>query len=387
MKSILLLRRMRLKDDLKLVGIMTIITLIMIGVFSSFDYSVQDVKFAIVDEDDSALSHAVKGALSKIDGYDFQWMTLDQAKASVKDENVSGAFYMKEGFMADALDGRVKVWRLLIQDNMNTMQMNSIFQSSLEGALGDYRLVENLKVYLGLEGPAPQVTEDIEKRLVHEWTHQVPMATEVLSFKDQEVYSSVKQSVIGFSLFFAMFTIIFGISEILVEKEQFTWHRQMIAPISKLGILTGHMSFVFLLGFGQVAAMFVVSKYLFKVTWVGQMSHLILVIAVFVFCVTSLGMFLSNFVKSMGQLSAVSPIIITGTAMLGGCFWPLEIVTSKVILALSLLTPQRWAIEAIKGIVIYGEGLGGQVFNMVVLMGMGLFYLLMGAWFLKRKSI
>lgn len=388
MRSILLLRSMKLKEDIKLVGIMTVITLIMIGVFSSFDYSPQDVKIGIVDEDQSQLSQHIIKDLQKLEGYDFKLMTLEEAKESVKDEDISGAFFMKKGFMTDVLSGTASVDRLLIQENMNNMQMNSIFQSTLNRALKDDYLVEKLKVHLETQGLEVDDIEGYISDIIDEhWSVKVPVSTEVESFKEEDEYSPLKQSVIGFSLFFAMFTVIFAVSDILMEKEQFTWHRQMITPISKLSILAGHMSFVFLLGFMQVSTMFLVSKYLFKVEWVGNMLHLLIVIAAFVFCVASMGMFISNFVKTMGQLSAVSPIIITGSAMLGGCFWPLEIVTSKPLLFLSLFTPQRWAIEGIYSIIVYNEGLNMVVLPITILLGMGTLYLLMGAWLLNKRAV
>jgi ABC-2 type transport system permease protein len=270
---------------------------------------------------------------------------------------------------------------------MNNRSAASLFESTLNRLKSDQLLIEELLSYLKDEGLNVENRDtQIQEMLDEKRVNIRPVKVRTQSFKEEEPYNQIKQSVIGFSLFFAMFTIIFGISEILMEKEQFTWHRQLIAPISKLGILTGHMSFVFLLGYLQVTSMFVVSKYLFGVEWVGNMGYLMIVIAAFVFCVASLGMFLSNFVKTMGQLSALSPIIITGTAMIGGCFWPLEIVTSKILLFLSLLTPQRWAIEGIRSILVYNESLMAVKWPILILMGMGMFYLTLGAYLLKKKD-
>ena len=388
MKSILLLRKMKLKDDLKLMGIMTVITLIMIGVFSSFNYSSPISKFAIIDEDQSELSQSIINSLNEIEDFDFQIMSLEAAKKAVKNEDVLGALYMKEDFMMGVLQGSGRVGRLLIQEDMNLVTMNNLFQSTLDRILQDQMFIDTITSYLRSQGVEDKDVEAYTQELLDTYHKgEAPFTSITRSFKEEDVYSPIKQSVIGFSLFFAMFTVIFGVSDILMEKEQFTWHRQMIAPISKLSILAGHMTFVFLLGFSQVSAMFIVSKYLFKVQWVGNMLLLLVVIAAFVYAVASMGMFLSNFVKSMGQLSAVSPIIITGSAMLGGCFWPLEIVTSKPLLFLSLLTPQRWAIQGIKSVIIYGEGFSEISFSVLILLGMGTLYLLIGAWLLNRKAI
>jgi ABC-2 type transport system permease protein len=117
------------------------------------------------------------------------------------------------------------------------------------------------------------------------------------------------------------------------------------------------------------------------------MTILLLVVAAFVFCVASMGMMLSNFVSTMGQLSAITPVILTGTSMLGGSFWPLEIVTSKVLLFLSLLTPQRWAIQAIEKIAIHNYGFTDIAFNILILVGMGVVYLGLGTYLLNKKAV
>ena len=388
MKSILLLKLLKLRDDIKLVGLMTIITLIMIGVFSSFDYSVQDLKFAVIDEDQSPLSKKFTEDLMEVEGYSVKVMDLEGAKEGVKNEELSIAFYLKKGFMENVLEGEVEVVRFVVQENMDNRSATGLFESRLKRLKSDQSLIREIKAYMTRQDLRVQ---DIESRIQNKINDKrmniTPVVTKVDSYKEEEPYSQIKQSVIGFSLFFAMFTIIFGISDILMEKELYTWQRQLITPISQLNILTGHMFFVFLLGFLQVSSMFLVSKYLFKVTWVGNMGYLVIVIAAFVFCVASLGMFLSNFVKTMGQLSALAPIIITGTAMIGGCFWPLEIVTSKLLLFLSLLTPQRWAIQGIRGIVVYNENLNDVKLPIIILLSMGLLYLLLGAYFLKKKPL
>ena len=388
MKSIILLRWIKLRDDIKLVGLMTIITLIMIGVFSSFDYSVQDLKFAVVDEDKSSLSRQFTEDLKEADGYSVEIMDLQEAKEAVKNEDVAIAFYLKKGFMDHVLEGQVEVVRFVVKENIDNRSAIGLFESRLKRLKSDQILIRQVKAYMTNQDLRVQNIESRIQNMINEKRMAItPVVTEVDSYKEEEPYNQIKQSVIGFSLFFAMFTIIFAISDILMEKELHTWQRQLITPISQLSILTGHMSFVFLLGFLQVSSMFLVSKYLFQVTWVGNMAYLLIVIGVFVFCVASLGMFLSNFVKTMGQLSALAPIIITGTAMIGGCFWPLEIVTSKILLFLSLLTPQRWAIQGIRGIIVYNENLTDVLLPIGVLAFMGIVYLLLGAYFLKKKPI
>lgn len=89
----------------------------------------------------------------------------------------------------------------------------------------------------------------------------------------------------------------------------------------------------------------------------------------------------------MAQLGAISPIILTGMAMLGGCMWPLEIITSKSLLMLANITPHKWAIAAIKNAVVYGKIDQDTMLSVSVLLVMGIVYLILGERVLYYKSL
>ena len=102
---------------------------------------------------------------------------------------------------------------------------------------------------------------------------------------------------------------------------------------------------------------------------------------------TALSLFIVSMMKTMSQLGAVSPIVLTGMGMLGGCMWPLEIITSKVLLVLANFTPHKWALSAIEGVVIYGKIDNGTLVSVAVLLLMGIGYLVMGERVLYFKSL
>lgn len=388
MIAILKLRWMKLRDDSKLMLFMTGLTLIMIAVFASIGYVPSDTKIGFVDEDQSSITTRLYEELNHLEGYEIILYTLEEAKVAVKEDDVEGAFYFENGFTSSLQTGSAEIQRLLISENMDNMQMVNLIDSSLKKVLSEYQFSQILLENMDLNQlDSHAVMANILATLDEHWAYKQPVTIEAKTLTEKNDYDAIKHSIVGFSLFFAMFTIVFGISDILVEKEQNTWQRQLISPISKFSMITGNMFGVFVLGFVQVSSMFILSKYLFKVQWEGSMLVLLLVVAAFVFCVASMGMMLSNFVSTMGQLSAISPVILTGTAMLGGCFWPLEIVTSKILLFLSVLTPQRWAIEAIEKLLIHGYKLSAITYNIFILLGMGLVYLLLGTLLLNKKAI
>jgi len=384
MIAIIKLRLMKLRDEIKLIGIMTIMTLVMIAVFSSVNYTEEVIPFGFIDDENSELSQMVFENINNTEGYSLKHYSLEEAKEAVKKDDIDGAFYLKGDFTQQVMSGEVSVEKLLVAENMANMQMDNLLSRAISQASIDYQISNMLSQIVSQDDI--EVQAYVLNSINEHWTYKKPITVSSMSLREETSYSSLKHSIVGFSLFFAMFTIIFGISDILMDKEYHTWDRTLVSPISKFSILSGNLVMTFALGFVQVSSMFLVSKYLFKVDWTGNMLYLLVVIAAFVFCVTSLGMFLSNFVNSIGQLSAISPVIITGTAMLGGCFWPLEIVTSKPLLLLSNITPQKWAIEAIEKVIIHGYNLNEVMFSVAVLVGMGIVYLSLGTYLLEKKS-
>lgn len=392
MFAIIRLKIINLRNDIKVIGLRIIITLVMIAVFSSTSYSSSITVFAFIDNDNSELSQNLFVELNKQPGYRFDRYLLEDAKEAVKEDDVSGGILINKAFMDDILKfNETKIEKLLVTESMNNIQIDNFVLSSIKNVILNYNLslgivdiVEQAfdeKIYINKESIKGNVYNLIEEQ----WKYNIPI--KISEYEKIEKYDALKQSVIGFSLLFAMFTIIMGISDILFEKENNTWNRQMVSPISKFSILMGNMIVTFLVGFIQVSLIFIVSKYLFGADFKGSIFNLLIVIASFVFAVASFGLFLSNFLKTMGQLSAITPIVITGSAMIGGCFWPLEIVNSKVLLLLSNITPQKWAMAAIKEIVVYGYGLEKVIPGVLVLLLMGIIYITIGTYFLNKRAI
>jgi len=76
----------------------------------------------------------------------------------------------------------------------------------------------------------------------------------------------------------------------------------------------------------------------------------------YVFVTIALGICLCAFIRSPRHLDAAVPLLAVGTAMLGGAFWPIEIVSNEILLFLSKLVPITYAMEMLKGVTVYDWG-------------------------------
>jgi len=189
----------------------------------------------------------------------------------------------------------------------------------------------------------------------------------------------------GFILFFSMMNITFILGEILEEKQSGVWNRLMISPLSLFKIFSGNVVFAFAVGFIQVSLLIAVSGLVFGVDWGGNVLGVLLIMAFFVLCSASLGLFLTSAVKTHQQLQSIVPIITVSSTMLGGGFWPMEIVSSKAVLALANFMPQKWAIQALEDITLRHQGIQAIYLPLAVLFLMSTVFLLAGVK-LSEKS-
>jgi ABC-type multidrug transport system permease subunit len=71
-----------------------------------------------------------------------------------------------------------------------------------------------------------------------------------------------------------------------------------------------------------------------------------------------------------------------GMAALGGCWWPIEVV-SPALQKAALLFPTGWAMRALHGVISFGEGLQGVALPLAVLALFGLAFTAVAARVLR----
>lgn len=195
------------------------------------------------------------------------------------------------------------------------------------------------------------------------------------------------ESLLGFTLYFSTFSMVFGMGDIVEDKRLFTWHRLLTTPTKLYHLITGNLLFYSSMGLVQIMLIFILGQTLFGVAFNGQLGLVILITTLYVVTMNGLGLFIASVVKDSHQLSAISPIVLTAMAMLGGCMWPLELVSSKILLGLSYLTPHRWALSAIKTGIRLGGFSSEVIMGMGILLGMACLFIAMGWYRLYRKPL
>ena len=155
------------------------------------------------------------------------------------------------------------------------------------------------------------------------------------------VYNSTLQSLFGFSLFFVIYTIAYNVLPILLEKNEGIWDRMILSPLKKWEMYVANFIYSFVSGYVQLLIIFFIFRYFAGVDFNGHFMEACLYLIPYVFSIVALSILLTAFVKNAGQFNAVIPIVSVSAAMIGGAYWPIEIVESPILLALSKINPNH----------------------------------------------
>lgn len=383
MGSIIKLRLLRLRDDFWVYLLMMVMAF---GLTVVFGVSFNEYRptVLIIDENNSSYSRELSEELRQNDVFRFQNSDREQAITKVEEGKVLAAVLIEDQFGSDITGGNsASLGILKLKQDTLLLTLNEQLSAAVLKMAGGVRISDITADYIVSIQPGTDrqvIKAEAYSSVMDAWKYKNPMSfkTTEEGTNTENSYDSLKHSMIGFSLFFSMYTMVFGIGTILYDKQQKTWQRMMSTPVSRTSILGGSMIVACLTGAIQLGILVIAGKYLLKIDWGNSMGGVLLVAAAFVFAVTTMGLMLSGVVKTHAQLSSITPVVLTSTSMLGGCMWPLDIVNNKILLFLAELTPQKWAMQGMESIASRGMGFEAAVLPTLVLVAMGMIFFLTG---------
>lgn len=387
MLSVIKLRFLRLKDDIAVFALMTAMALGLTAIFgASFDDYRPTV--LIVDEDRSSYSEMFIKELRTDKGFNLVPEEPEKAAGQVEEGKVLAALVINKGFGEDVRGGeRVSLGIMKVKDDMLILTLQKLMSGNAQKLAGGVRIGDITAEYI--KAGRPEADEAAIKKAAYDnvmeaWEYKRPMEVRTsVAGSGLGNYDNLKHSMIGFSVFFSMYTMVFGIGTILYDRQYKTWQRMLVSPVSKASILGGSMVVAYIAGAIQMGVLILGGRYLLGIDWGNSMPGVLMVAGAFVFAVTSMGLLLSGVVKTQGQLASITPVVLTSTSMLGGCMWPLEIVNNKLLLFLAELTPQKWAVQGMESIAAKGMGFEAAVFPTIVLLAMGVLFFAAGVRLMK----
>ena len=177
-----------------------------------------------------------------------------------------------------------------------------------------------------------------------------------------------------------VFIPLLGIASMFAaERQTGTLRRLLTTPTHKAIFLLGTLS-------GQVAAALVQMLLLIgfgvlvmKLNWGRDPLALGVMLLSSALAAAALGTTLGTFVKTEGQANGLSIMLGMVLALLGGCWYPMELFPAAVQTAAKIL-PTTWAMQGLLDIVLRGQGLSGVLPEAGVLLAFAAVFFTIGIW-------
>jgi ABC-2 type transport system permease protein len=325
----------------------------------------------VVDEDGSSYAGQVDSLIDAEPSFETSAVARSEAERLISDGDAGVAVIVPEGFGEGVKrgDARIEVLRdpasetaFAVISVVQGVAMRMSGNASVATAVTDLvppGAVDFADVYARTDAlwePEPPVTAE----------GQVVVAAEVRG--DSVVADGATLSSIGFTIWFVLFMTFGSAGGILEEREQGTLRRLLVAPVSRGTIIAGKVAGVLLAAVAQVLILVTVGDVLFGVPWGRDPLAVAMVLGAYVLAGTGLAVLVTALVRTRDQLGGLSPLVSTGLAMLGGCLWPIEVL-SPFMQTIARLTPTGWAVIGLTDVVARNQGAASALLPTAVLLG------------------
>lgn len=209
---------------------------------------------------------------------------------------------------------------------------------------------------------------------------QAPVFEYLHGGADMSSFDSLSPVLIGLFAFFFVF-LIAGVS-FLRERTSGTLERLLATPLRRWEIVAGYMA-----GFGIFTSLQAVliagfTVYALGSLMVGSFGYVLLIMLLLSLSALSFGTLLSAFANSEFQMIQFIPLVIVPQVFFSGLF-DLESI-SPWLRWITHITPLKYGADALRGIMIRGEGWNGIALDVYVLAGLSLVFMFANVLALRK---
>ncbi|MDT8897580.1 ABC transporter permease [Thermanaerothrix sp. 4228-RoL] len=350
------------------------------------------VSLLVVDEAQNEVSARIVEALKEAPGLRPEVVSRAVAEERFLARKVAFWLYLPPDLTVERLMRGEKV-RLLLYQQPNNLRALAV-QRAIQAAVGGESLpfeAAHAAVTLAEQYGAFK-TEAERQQYVIEASHlarslwaQVPDRLEVIRPSSAPVYDPRAQASAG-QLITWVFIPLFGISALLAyERNTGTLSRVMTTPTSQAVFLVGTIGGQVLMALIQMGLLVGFGVLVLKLSWMRDPLTLILLLLTSALAAGAIGVFMGTWVKNEAQANNLSILMGMVMALLGGCWYPLELFPASVKTVVHVL-PTTWALEGMVNYLMRGGTLQDLLPHLVVLTGFAVVFLALGIWRMKQAQ-
>lgn len=172
------------------------------------------------------------------------------------------------------------------------------------------------------------------------------------------------------AILFAFLTLGAGARTLLVERREGTLARVRSTPISDRSVLAGVTASVVVLGLVSFLVVWLVTAVVFGADWGDPLGVFVVIVAT-VLAVAGISTLVTGLARTEAQADGISSVLGFGFALIGGGFLsPGDL--PDLLARIALITPNRWALDALAELGAGAAGLAAVVTPVVVLTAIGI---------------
>lgn len=369
-----------LRDRIQVFFIVVFPVIIIIVIGATIGAASNNLTVGVVDLDHSEASKSLVAAVDAADSVDVRSYD-DEAlvRQDIRVQSLVGGLVIPAGFSDRLAKGEsVQLSLLASQTSSATPPLQQVVSSAV-----DHEGQQIAAARFATRVAGGDVTSNFERAHILSLTQAViGVDVETMGEAPHRVDNRFAYTAPS-NLVLFVFVNSLAIGSVLVESRRLGVTRRVLAaPLTIRTILLGSGMSRYLFALVQSALLISVGALIFGVSWGSPIAAVFLVLA-FALVGTGAGLMVGAFARKPEQAMSIAVPVAIGMGMLGGCMWPLEIV-SPTLRTFGHATPHAWAMDAWISLIFEGGGLSDIWPQLAVLVGMGVALLVVATWRLRR---
>lgn len=333
-------------------------------------------RITVVDQAQSDLSRQLISELEQSTTIRPVVKALQDAEQEFEKRNVSAVLIIPAGFTLDNLrEGELELELRQQANNLGSLAAYQVVQAAIQGLSSGVEIARSSTTAAEAIRPFESEAER-DKYFVaalEEAQEQINTAPDRMKvsqavFEDTVEYDPRANSSAG-QMITWVFIPLFGISAAFAsERASGTLRRFFTTPTSKAVYLLGTLLGAVFWALVQMLLLVLFGILVMKLNWGQSPGALAVMLVTSTLAASAIGVAMGAVVRTESQATGLSIMAGMVMALLGGCWYPLELFPQVVQQAVKIL-PTRWAMQGMLDVVLRGQGVAGVLPEAAVLLG------------------
>ena len=343
------------------------------------------IRLLVVDQAETELSQALFAEMEKSIVFRPVLTTLVEAEESFGGRRVSAMLVIPQNFDTSTVAiGPIALDFRKLPNNLNGLAVENALRtvlqrtsSSLTAAKITLEQAESIQPFDS--EAAQQAYFDASLTLAEDKFAAGPdrLQVELVSDEDPVDYDPAANSSAG-QMVTWVFIPLLGLSQMFAgERQQGTLRRLLTTPTTKATYLLGTILGQVFWAFVQLGLLIAFGILAMRLNWGQDLGGLVVLLLAFTLSAAALGTFLGTLVKTESQANGLSIMLGMVMALLGGCWYPIELFP-EVVRNIVKVLPTTWVMQGMLDLVLRGQGLSAILPEAGVLFGFALVFFILG---------